>query len=1146
MSRRFLSLLVCIVFAASAPHAGADQPRVSFPSGRECAARMTVPPGFFVKCFASEPEVVNPIAIDFDHRGRAYVLECLQYPQKAPKGKKGADRIRIYEDTDGDGVADKVTTFAEGLNLATGLAVGFGGVFVGEAPELIFLQSTHGDDKADKRTVLLDGFGTQDTHEMLNSFLWGPDGWLYGCHGVFTHSRVGKPGTPDKQRVPLNAGIWRYHPQTGQFEVFAEGTSNPWGYDYDENGSGFLTACVIPHLFHIVPGGLYIRQAGQNFNPFAYGQIREICDHVHYFGRSSHEGNQDPRRLSVGGGHAHSGCLIYQGGAYPPEWNGRVFMNNIHGNRINTDILRPNGSSYIGSHGPDFLVANDPNFRAIQIRTGPDGSIYLTDWYDPQACHNTDAAIWDRDHGRIYKVVYQGTPQPKVGDLSKRSSAELVELLKHKNSWWWRQALLILQERGDKSVARKLEGMTYGNTDYRVSLRALWALNNIGAFDANFGIDLLRHGDPWVRAWVARLLGQQGRKLDPQQLDALANLAATETSPNVRMQLASSCLRWQAAGNNCLTILWHLILRHNDAKDPIIPLMDWLALQNEINREAQPQILSTLLVDAEAKQKGVPLVRDYLLPRAFRMVASRPDRAGLHEAIQSLMASPVARDLQHCLDGILEALQGRRVAPPPSWEDLRTHCDTLFRDNAEVQRRLQQLGVHFGDKEAVAAMEREVLDARRPLAVRVQAVQNLELARLPDSVAPLLTLSVGNTPTELRRAALRALAAFSSDKVPPAVLGQWPKLPQDLRKDVIVLLTGQKAWAGKLLDALGKGTLDRKDLTENDVRRILELRDVALSKKLEQTWGTLRAQTPEKVELLLRKFRQQLTDLPADRKAGRAVFEKNCMVCHRLFGQGNDVGPDLTGANRRDLEYLLVNIIDPNRVVGRDYYRAVVLDKSGRVHTGLLAENTPQRITLKSENSKLTVIPWTDIDEFKIEEKSLMPEGLPEAMTEAQFRDLIAYLMEEPFLTCGLIAGPFKTALDAPLPIETTADPLYTPGVKWKSFEVGPAGVIDMDRLGVLAPPTDSTAYVYFEIESPADRKAQLEVAADEDVKAWLNGKECLRRMRSFEPQRLTLELKKGTNKLFFKVHNIYGPSWLRARISDPERALEVKRQKAP
>src|SRR5262245_50873054 len=248
--------------AAAQPGPDAGKSGVQFPTGRECAALMTVPAGFAVKLFAGEPDVINPIGIDFDHRGRVYVLECLEYPQKAAPGTKGRDRIKILEDTDGDGVADKVTTFAEGLNLATGLAVGHGGVFVGEAPELVFLQDTDGDDKADKRTVLLDGWGLQDTHELLNSFLWGPDGWLYGCHGVFTHSKV--------QGIPFSAAVWRYHPQTKQFEVFAEGTSNPWGFDYDANGSCFLTACVIPHLFHMSPGGLYIRQAGQNRNPYAF------------------------------------------------------------------------------------------------------------------------------------------------------------------------------------------------------------------------------------------------------------------------------------------------------------------------------------------------------------------------------------------------------------------------------------------------------------------------------------------------------------------------------------------------------------------------------------------------------------------------------------------------------------------------------------------------------------------------------------------------------------------------------------------------------------------------------------------------------------------------------------------------------------
>jgi putative membrane-bound dehydrogenase-like protein len=1148
-----LPICLAALLVLTPPVAAEDRPKPVFPTGKECAAKMTVPPGFEVKLFAAEPDVVNPIGIDFDSKGRAYVLECLQYPTKAP-GQKGADRIRVYEDTDGDGVADKVTTFAEGLNLATGIAVGFGGVFVGEAPNLIFLEDTDGDGKADKRTVLLDGWGTQDTHEMLNSFLWGPDGWLYGCHGVFTHSRVGKPGTPDKDRVRLNAGIWRYHPQTQRFELFAEGTSNPWGYDYDENGSGFLTACVIPHLFHVIPGGRYVRQAGQNFNPYNFGEIRQICDHLHYFGEHSHAGNLDERRFAVGGGHAHSACLIYQGGAYPEKWNGRVFMNNIHGSRINTDILKRNGSTYVGSHGEDFLVANDPNCRVIQLRTGPDGSIYLIDWYDPQICHNTDAAIWDRSHGRIYKVVYKGAGKtsPKaepVGDVSKRTSAELVELLKHRNSWWWRMALRVLQERGDKSVAPALKELVAKSADYRHSLRALWALNNIGAFDEGFGRETLAHQSPWIRAWAVRLLGQLDRNLEQETWNRLAGLAEKDSSPDVRLQLASSCQRWSALPRpkdrrpSCFGVSWHLLFRDGDANDPVIPFMAWLAFEPTVAVEAlSPSSFDAIELLAgtggTAKEEH-PFIRDHIVPRMLRRLASTGETRDLNRAVMLARFVESPRACVATLDSLLEALRGRRTEPPEAWSATEQQLTKAFKDHPDVLRHVQQLGVHFGDQTAVAALERDAQDTRLDRAHRTQAIQGLALAHLSSSVRPLLTLALASeTARELRTESLRALAAFGADEIPSALLAQWPKLPADLRKEIVLLLTGRKNWAAALVAAMQQGAVDRRELTENDVRRIVALKDNELSKRVEQVWGRLRAQTPKDLDAQLAKFRRQLAELPGDRKAGQAVFEKNCSVCHTLFGKGNAVGPDLTGANRRDPEYLLINILDPNRVVGREYYTAFVTDKSGRVHTGILAEDTPQRVVLKGENAKLTVLPRNEIDDFQLQEKSLMPEGLPNTMTEVQFRDLIAYLLEEPFLTHGWVAGPFKMALASPFPIETAADPLKAEGIKWKPFALGPTGEIDMEKLGVQAPPTDSTAFVVVDVRSPRALTTALEVAAHEDVKVWLNGKEVHRRLHSDEPQKLPVELKAGVNRLLVKVHNIYGRSWLRLRLADPERVL--------
>ncbi|HXG09011.1 MAG TPA: PVC-type heme-binding CxxCH protein, partial [Gemmataceae bacterium] len=789
-------------------------PKVQFPSGRECAARMTVPEGFEVKCFASEPDVVNPIGIDFDHRGRVWVLECLEYPRKAPPGAKTRDRITILEDTDGDGVADKVTRFAEGLNLATGLAVGYGGVFVGEAPDLVFLEDTDGDDKADRRTVLLTGFGYQDTHETLNSFLWGPDGWLYGCHGVFTHSKV--------QGIPFNACIWRYrppHPQVGarggasspspprggrgegvrgKFEVFAEGTSNPWGFDYDENGSGFLTACVIPHLFHMVPGGLYIRQAGQNRNPYAFGQIREICDHVHYFGPTPHGGNKDPRSLNRGGGHAHAGCLIYQGGAYPEEWHGRVFMNNIHGSRINTDILKRNGSTYLGSHGPDFLVANDPNFRAIQLRTGPDGSIYLIDWYDPQICHNTNAAIWDRSHGRVYKVVYKGTPPMPPGDLTKRSTDQLVDLLTHKNSWWWRKALLILQERGDRSVAPRLREMVRKSDDYRHSLRALWALANSGAFDEEFGREALAHANAWVRAWAVRLLGQRDARLSGPTLAELMKRAKDDPSPDVRLQLASSCQRLRLHHEPGVTrnLLQALMLRAEDAHDPVIPLMIWIAYEPEVVDHYE-EILTWLVRHAPDQ----PIVRDQIAPRVLRRLAATGEAKHLEAAVAFLARLSSAPAIAAGLDGLLEALRGRRLEAPASWAVLQKHV-SYFADASAIGRRMERLGIHFGDPEAVAFMEREAQNGKAELRLRVEAVQALALARSPSSVGPLTRLATSDTPMELKREALRALAVFDSEQVPAALLAEWPKLPPGLRTEVVGLLSGRRSWAHALLDAM--------------------------------------------------------------------------------------------------------------------------------------------------------------------------------------------------------------------------------------------------------------------------------------------------------------------------------------------------------
>ncbi|RYD26799.1 MAG: hypothetical protein EOP86_25425, partial [Verrucomicrobiaceae bacterium] len=339
----------------------------------------------------------------------------------------GQDRVLIFEDKDGDGKFETRKVFIENLNLASGIELGFGGVYIGAAPYLLHIPDANGDDVPDgPPDILLDGFGWQDTHETLNSFNWGPDGWLYGCHGVFTHSNVGVPGTPAKERTPMNCAYWRFHPMRKTFEIYANGTSNSWGFDYNENGDWFSEACVIPHFWHIIQGGYYLRQSNPlgHFNPWVYTNIDTIADHKHYVGDNPHAGNGKSEDL--GGGHAHCGMAIYNGDNFPPEYRGRSMFFNIHGRCINQENLVPEGSGYVAKHLPDFLKANDPWFTGVSLKVGPDGAVYFIDWYDPQKCHKTDPLVWDRGNGRIYRVKYDSTFKPWKGDVAKMKPEEIL------------------------------------------------------------------------------------------------------------------------------------------------------------------------------------------------------------------------------------------------------------------------------------------------------------------------------------------------------------------------------------------------------------------------------------------------------------------------------------------------------------------------------------------------------------------------------------------------------------------------------------------------------------------------------------------------------------------------------------------------
>jgi putative membrane-bound dehydrogenase-like protein len=938
----------------------------------KAAAAMTVPEGFHVTLFAGEPDIRQPIAFCLDDRGRLWVAEAYSYPMRRPD-KEARDRILIFEDTDGDGKFDKRTVFMEGLNLVSGLEVGHGGVWVGAAPYFMFIPKKDGEDKpSGPPQILLDGWAYQDTHETLNTFSWGPDGWLYGCHGVFTHSRVGKPGTPDNQRVPLNAAIWRYHPTRHVFEIFAEGTSNPWGLDFNDDGQAFIEACVIPHCFHIIQGARYERQAGSHFNPYTYADIRTIADHLHWVGANQWAGAN--RSGSAGGGHAHCGTMIYLGGAWPEEYRGEMFMGNIHGRRLNVDILKPKGSGFVASHGQDFLLANDAWARFINMRYGPDGNVYLIDWYDQQACHHNDVNIWNRDNGRIYKISYRGTKPVQV-DLAKLTDQELVAHQLNHNDWYVRHSRRLLSERAvGKDVHDALDKIAFENPDATRRLRGLWTLHVTNGLTPERIDKGLADVAPYVRAWTVQL-ALEGRHASPELLHKLAELARKDESPIVRRYLASAAQRLPAAER--WDVLQGLAAHAEDAGDPNLPLLLWYAAEPLAVTDA-PRALA-LALDSK-----LPLLN--FMARRLASDAKPKEIELLSAALAKADSPAVERDL---LNGLQEGLKGRpSVAMPESWSAAFTKLSAS--KDADVRNRATALAVTFGDPKAFAELRGVVAKRDADVAARQQALTALLAAR-DKGLSPVLRKLLDDAP--LRGAAVRGLASYDDAATPEALLAVYAGLNSDERRDAVNTLASRPAYGKKLLEAVAAKRIPAADVSADVVRQLRNLGDKDLDRQVGEVWGVFRPTPAERVQLIA-KYRGMVTNRtlpPADAMLGRAVYSRTCASCHTLFGAGGKVGPELTGSNRANLDYLLENILDPSAVIPKDYAVTLLELKSGRVVTGIVRSETPTALTVVTANETLT-IPADEIDKRTPSLVSMMPEDQLKPMSDGEVRGLIAYL----------------------------------------------------------------------------------------------------------------------------------------------------------
>ena len=952
------------------------------PTPTESLAKITVPEGFRVSLFAGEPDVHQPLAFSFDDRGRLWVVENYSYPEWQP-GQR--DRIVIFEDRDNDGQFDVRKVFWDQGEQLTGIEIGFGGVWCTAPPYLIFIPDRNQDDRPDSAPeILLDGFNLREVgHNVVNGLSWGPDGWLYGRHGIKATSHVGRPGSNKEDRLWMNCSIWRFHPIRKTLEVVTHGTTNPWGFDYDDTGEMFFTNNVIGHLWHVLPGAHYERMYGVHFNPNLYQLMPSCSDHLHW---DSVDWTKSRKVIGVpnqhdaqGGGHSHCGGMIYLGDNWPAKYRGRMFMCNTHGKRVNQDLLQRQGNGYVAKHAPDLLRANSDWFRGVELKYGPDGGVYVTDWTDLGECHDRDGI--HRRSGRIYKVVYGKPPAPPAVNLHKESNEQLVRRQLHTNDWFVRHARRILQERaarGDsmQRVHYQLSVMMGENKDVTRQLRALWALHVTGGLQEIDLVLLLGHEKEEIRKWIVRLM-VSSRYYNDKTAAVLAAHAGEETAGLVRLHLASALgrleleERWLLAGA--------LAQYSQDRQDPqLVPLL-WYGIEPAVMGDV-PSALQL------ARQTKIEMLRTFIARRITVEVDKRPRAL---DALLALVAGEGRLHQQQLLTGIRDGLQGRRqLAAPPNWQPLQAALSKV--EDAKMKATIQQIGVIFGDGIALEQLQKTARDNKLDPAARRSALQAIISVKAPGTAALLQSLINDRA---VQGVAIPGLATFDDAKTPKILLNRYRNMDRPQKDDIVEVLTTRPAYAMQLLAAVEKKQVRREEISPQQARQLHNLGSTEVRSELSRVWGVMQVSSEQQQQRLLELKKMVLASQSqaAELSRGRALFKKRCANCHRLFGEGEKIGPDLTGSGRANLDYILQNVVTPSAVVPAGYRVSVVVTKDGRVLTGIVRPESPQVIVVQTAKEAIR-LQKEDVDQVKASSLSLMPDNLLKELNDQQILDLIRYL----------------------------------------------------------------------------------------------------------------------------------------------------------
>lgn len=941
-------------------------------SPSEAVEAMTIKEGYEVNAFASEPMITQPMAFCWDDKGRMWIAENRDYESRSEGfSGSGDSRILILEDTDQDGVADSKKVFMEGIPFPSAIAVGHGGVFVGAPPNLLFVPDQNEDDKADEADIkiLLTGWGIRDRHETINSLHWGPDGWLYGLEGFATPSKIRKPKEGEarlyKHRdefpadlleaegVDINGGVWRYHPLKDRFEVVAHGFSNPWGIDYDSKGQLFISACVIPHMFHIIPGGIYHRQGGQHFNPFVYEDIQTIVDHRH---RS-----------------AHGGARIYQSDAFPAEQNGRLFMANIHEHAVLSDILKPNGSGFTASHGEDFMVANNAQWIGFSMEVGPEGGLYVLDWHDAEICGD---AVDNKETGRVFRIMPKKSNASnwpgRYEDLNKQDDEALVELQLSKSNWHAQRARVILQYRASKkalstAAVSRLNDILDNNQDEDTRLRALWTLQITNNISSDKLTDLLGDKDEYVRAWAIQFLVEEGQPSETG-LQRIATLSKKESSPVVRRYLAGALQRIDKADR--WDIATALVKYREDANDPNIPLMLWFGIEPLV---------------AEHAEKALTLAKQSNIPSLAQKIARRLVDGNQLEQLATAIGerSKVQADL---LRGMIAGMEGNPdLKEPSNWAAVYKR----LRSNQTLSPLADEVAQYFGNAEVAQKYMATINDTGANVEEKKNAIRALALKQNPALQEEIPGLLQDKA---LRVEAIKAVAAYESRDLGRLLSRNYPDWTPQEKQEVILTMASRPVYGRVLANGLKQGIVPKTDIPAHVV---LQLRAV-LGSGFVEIWGPI-DDISETLQVQYKKYQNLVNDdaiAKANLAKGKVIFQNTCGACHMLHGEGGQIGPDITGSNRTNTAYLLSNILNPSGDLQEDYKLVVVTTQDGRTYSGNVIAENDRNITLRIVGQDPINISKSQIQSRDVTEKSMMPEGLLNNLTDKEVLDLFAYLKE--------------------------------------------------------------------------------------------------------------------------------------------------------